>query len=69
MELITAVFVRASGGLMYIIPGDANIFRGPGTRHALVSAGLRHKYVYLTSNTTALRYTRIHTEMRPREAG
>jgi len=56
MELITAVFVRASRGLMYIIPGDANIFCGrPETRHALVSAALRHEYVYLTSNTTASR--------------
>jgi len=64
MELITVVFVSTSGGLMYIIPGDANIFCGPGTRHALVSAGLRHEYVYLTLNTTASRYVRIHTEAR-----
>lgn len=47
--------------IVYIILGDADIFHArPGTKHGLVASGLRHGYVYLTSNTTASCYTRMH---------
>jgi len=63
MELIAPVLHPWKGwvGFVYIILGDADIFCArPGTRHALVSSGPRHSYVYLTSNTTASCYARIH---------
>lgn len=45
---------------MYIIPGDADIFRNEA--HAPITRSLT-LYVYLTSNTTASCYARTHAEM------
>lgn len=50
---------RVRGSLVYVIPGDADIFRSEA-RAPITRSPTRH--VYLTSNTTASCYARTHAE-------